>query len=220
MTFQIILYPDGRIVTQYNEAESSGTMAGSPPIQLDTIIGIQNAGGTQGIGYRVNGVGGPMFGSNLALVMAPVGTPLGVMLADFQAEQVGDYVLVTWETVSELNNAGFNLYRGLLANGGDRELLTFVPSQSPGSSQGASYTYSDTAVEAGQTYWYWLEDVDLTGRTTLHGPVSITLSVPTAVTLSGLSTDAAAGTSFGWPLAILAAALAIGFVTRRRQITP
>lgn len=81
VTFQIILYPNGRIVTQYNEAESSGTTAGSPSIQSDALIGLENSDGTQGLPYRVNGAGGPMFGSDLALAMAPAGIPTAVRLA-------------------------------------------------------------------------------------------------------------------------------------------
>ena len=58
--------------------------------------------------------------------------------------------------------------------------------KAPGSTQGFAYTYDDLAVQPGQTYWYWLEDVSLGGATTLHGPVSATVSVPTAVTLASL----------------------------------
>ena len=49
-------------------------------------------------------------------------SPLAVTLADFSAVQQGDHVLVTWETNSELNNRGFNLYRGTSAAGPDRQL--------------------------------------------------------------------------------------------------
>ncbi|MCB0236085.1 MAG: hypothetical protein KDG58_18010, partial [Anaerolineae bacterium] len=38
-------------------------------------------------------------------------TPLAVVLADFGAAAQTDHILVTWETVSEIDNAGFNLYR-------------------------------------------------------------------------------------------------------------
>ena len=82
VTFQVILYPSGKIVIQYNQAESSGTTSGSSSIQSDAIIGIENGDGTQGIGYRVNGTGGPMFGSDLALAFTPVGTT-AVGLASF-----------------------------------------------------------------------------------------------------------------------------------------
>ena len=74
-----------------------------------------------------------------------------------------------------------------------------VPSQAPGSTQGFVYTYQDNAVTPGETYWYWLEDVDLSGVTTLHGPVSVVYTAPTAVTLSGL--EAAGDGSHGLAVA-------------------
>lgn len=139
------------------------------------------------------------------------GSPLAVTLASFAAEAQADHVLVTWETVSELNNAGFNLYRGSLSEGGDRVLLASVPSQAPGSSQGANYSYADTTVQAGQTYWYWLEDLDLSGAATLHGPVSAIFAAPTAVTFSSLEAGTVAGSAL--PLAAAVTALLVLWVT-------
>jgi hypothetical protein len=143
--------------------------------------------------------------------------PLAVTLASFQVEAQAGQVLVAWETVSEVDNAGFNLYRGLQADGSDRSLLTYVPSQAPGSTQGAAYSYEDAAVEAGQTYWYWLEDVDLSGATTLHGPVSATVQAPTAVTLAQLDASSGLASPAGW---LLAAGLAAagGLFWRRRRL--
>ena len=85
-----------------------------------------------------------------------------------------DHVLVAWETISETDNAGFNLYRAESASG-PQTLLAYVPAQAPGSTQGFAYTYDDLPVQPGQTYWYWLEDVSLNGATELHGPVSVTI---------------------------------------------
>ena len=126
-------------------------------------------------------------------------------------------MLVSWETVSEVGNAGFNLYRAA-SQDGERTLLISVPSQAPGSTSGASYRYEDAAVVAGQTYWYWLEDIDLSGATALHGPVSVVFQAPTAVTLSGLTANgAAAGLALAWPAAVagLAVVLAAGYGLRR-----
>ena len=39
---------------------------------------------------------------------------------------------------------------------------------------GASYTYTDTDVVKGVTYYYQLEDVDIHGVSAFHGPVSAT----------------------------------------------
>ncbi len=157
--------------------------------------------------------------------------PLAVTLASFDAQAQAGHVLVSWETVSELNNAGFNLYRtGSVGDGEpsrrDRpeqgELLAFVPSQAPGSTLSASYSYADLNVEPGQTYWYWLEDVDLSGATTLHGPVSVVYDAPTAVTLSAVQaerTDAAALSVALVLLALLAGLLLAGGHAARRAVS-
>ena len=93
-----------------------------------------------------------------------------------------------------------------------------MPSQGPGSTQGYAYTYDDLAVQPNQTYWYWLEDVSLSGATTLHGPVSATVQAPTAVTLAGFEA-AAGGTASFAGLALAAGLAAAGglFWRRRRQ---
>ncbi|HSN78223.1 MAG TPA: CARDB domain-containing protein [Anaerolineae bacterium] len=122
-----------------------------------------------------------------------VGQPVAVTLAFFSAQIEPEGVRLVWETVSEIDHLGFNVYRGLLPDGSDQVLLTFIPAQAPGSTLGAAYTYQDTAVQVGQTYWYWLEDVDLSGATTLHGPVSATVQAPTVITLVGLHALPASG---------------------------
>ncbi len=152
--------------------------------------------------------------------------PLAVTLAGFSAQQVDDTVRVSWETASELGNLGFNLYRSTSPAGPDVQLnAALIPSQAPGSSSGFPYTWDDRAdLVAGADYYYWLEDVDLSGATTLHGPASVSYVGPTAVTLNGMqaspgldtlrySTDGA-GLSWLWVVAGAGAALAVG---RRRR---
>lgn len=147
--------------------------------------------------------------------------PLAVTLAGFSAVQQGDAVLATWETASELNNLGFNLYRGASAAGPDRQLnATLIPSQSPGSSGGYAYTWEDRAdLAPGATYFYWVEDVDISGAATMHGPVSVDFSVPTAVQVAGLAASSDPGFQPGWPvgLAALLAVLMAGTVVGWRR---
>jgi hypothetical protein len=144
---------------------------------------------------------------------------LSVTLASFDAASQAGHVLVAWETVSEVNNAGFNLYRSLSADG-QRTLLTYAPSQAPGSTAGAAYSFQDANVSGGQTYWYWLEDIDLAGAATLHGPVSVVYQAPTAVTLSGMAADGAPGNvMLFWILAALLAAGAGLVALWRRRAT-
>ena len=101
--------------------------------------------------------------------------PLAANLVSFTAEAEDGAVQVSWETASEIDTLGFTLYR---SNEPDSQLstLVFVPSQSPGSTAGAAYTFVDTGLVAGQTYWYWLENADLTGTTSMYGPFRSTPS--------------------------------------------
>jgi hypothetical protein len=146
--------------------------------------------------------------------------PLAVTLASFDAQAMIDHIQLSWETVSEMNNAGFNLYRSA-SPAGPEALLAYVPSQAPGSTQGASYSFDDTEVAAGETWYYWLEDVDLNGATALHGPVSATMQAPTAVTLGALEAQAAnpgSVTAWGALVAALIAAAGVLGVRRRSRV--
>ena len=91
--------------------------------------------------------------------------PLAVTLADFSAVQQGSFIMLTWETNSELENRGFNLYRGTSSAGPDRQLNgTLIPSQSQGNPGGFIYTWEDRAdLVPGTSYFYWVEDVDIYG---------------------------------------------------------
>jgi len=77
-------------------------------------------------------------------------------------------------TGSELDNLGFNLLRSEAEEGPYSKINeSLIPGEGD-QSWGAMYSYTDTDVENGTTYWYQLEDVDIYGVSTLHGPVSAT----------------------------------------------
>jgi len=98
--------------------------------------------------------------------------PTAVELASFQARGLDGAVELTWETASELKNLGFYLYRAV-APGGPYERITASAIPGLGSSpQGARYRYVDSGLANGTTYFYQLEDIETTGKTKRHGPVS------------------------------------------------
>jgi hypothetical protein len=96
-----------------------------------------------------------------------------VELASFEANARGRSILITWETGTEIDNAGFDLYR---VEAGDRTTPRrinegMIPANgSPAA--GASYEFIDADVSPGITYSYYLLDIDTDGKVTLHGPVS------------------------------------------------
>jgi len=97
-----------------------------------------------------------------------------VRLARFEARPEGAAIHVEWETVTEIDNLGFNLYRADAPDGPYAKLnRELIPSQAPGSPVGAVYVWLDVTVQIGRTYYYRLEDVDIHGNTTLHGPVRV-----------------------------------------------
>jgi hypothetical protein len=148
-----------------------------------------------------------------------INDPTAVTLAEFYAEQMGDYVRVTWETASELDNVGFNLWRGVSPDGPDTKLNDLlIPSQSLGNPGGFTYTWDDDAdLVPGTTYYYWVEDVDVNNVATRHGPVSVDFVVPTAVTLSGLQASPAAGMALPWLWVVAVAGAALGAGRLRRR---
>ena len=115
----------------------------------------------------------------LALVIFAIGTLLVRLTSP-------PYVTVTWETASEVDAAGFHLYRSP-SPGGPFEPATskLIPAKGDPLT-GASYTYEDKAVRWGTRYYYQLEEVTLNGSTTRY---------PETV-------QSRAGLGWGWVLAI------------------
>jgi hypothetical protein len=101
-------------------------------------------------------------------------------------------ITVEWQTETEVNTAGFNVYRALSPEG-PYELLNGALIASRGSARsGSSYSYTDQDVAAGQTYYYRLEDVELDNSATQHEAVAYTAPagrwwVPAAAALSVLA---------------------------------
>jgi hypothetical protein len=100
--------------------------------------------------------------------------PTVINLSTFTATPKASKVILQWSTESEIDNAGFNLYRSESENGEYIEINeSLIPAQGS-STQGARYEFIDNDVQNRKTYYYKLEDIDLNGQSTMHGPVSAT----------------------------------------------
>ena len=94
------------------------------------------------------------------------GGALPVELSKFGAKRdpLTGQVQITWETQSELNNAGFFIKRSQQRNS---QFVVVNPTMVPGAgttSEKQSYTYADTTASPNIVYYYQIEDVSLDGN--------------------------------------------------------
>ncbi len=124
----------------------------------------------------------PILTNNTSTQSENVLYPTGVTLKSFSARLGVDKhgasrVLLTWKTAGESHNLGFNVYREV---NGNRARMN--PSVIAGSAllmsgalpihSGRTYAWIDpSAGMAGASYW--LEDIDVNGIRTMHGPVYV-----------------------------------------------
>jgi hypothetical protein len=96
-----------------------------------------------------------------------------ITLLSFTAAATDDQVTLAWETASELDNEGFNLWRSPSADGQFVKINSDLIQAQGNEITGASYSFVDSGVASGVTYYYKLEDVDFYGVSTLHSPVEL-----------------------------------------------
>ncbi len=99
-----------------------------------------------------------------------------VKLSSFTANQTGNGTQLRWQTGFEVDNLGFNIYR---EQHGKRTRLNpsiiagsaLLAGQGTRLTAGQSYSWFDRSGQNRESAQYWLEDIDLDGTRTLHGPL-------------------------------------------------
>jgi subtilisin family serine protease len=94
-----------------------------------------------------------------------------VTLAYFTVTPSDWGMLLQWQTDTEIDNAGFHLWRSEEEEG---EYIRITNSMIPAQGSGSQYSYLDEDAIDDITYYYKLEDIDLYGVSTFHGPISST----------------------------------------------
>ncbi len=113
---------------------------------------------------------------------------LPVELTSFTASVEDGAVQLNWVTESEVNNQGFEIWRALEKEGTYQRIADYTTHPEL-KGQGNStlrheYRYTDQTVTSGHVYWYKLADVDVTGKRTFHGPISVSIYQGNLTTIS------------------------------------
>ena len=115
------------------------------------------------------------YDNNSSSSTVTVVAPTAVQMFSMEATQSKSGVIVAWQTSFEAENLGFNVYRS--SGNGTPELLNkhIIPGSMLFTADrirdGRNYRFKDKNPPAGFVQ-YWVEDVDINGTRTMHGPVT------------------------------------------------
>src|SRR6185503_12076205 len=105
--------------------------------------------------------------------------PTAAKVTSFNASKFDDgRVLLQWKSTYEIDNLGYNVYREV---SGQRTKLNpeiiagsaLVTGPKIALTSGKSYVWADLAQPAGGAASYWLEDIDLAGKSNWTGPIAL-----------------------------------------------
>jgi len=85
-------------------------------------------------------------------------------------------IVVEWSTASELDTIGFNVLRSETPEGDLEQVNSELIPSSVDPLAGAEYSFEDKTVQAGKTYYYYLEDIDNQGTNSRNGPIEVVAS--------------------------------------------
>jgi hypothetical protein len=170
------------------------TIGSSAGGTLLATVRFTKAGADWGTGHVVTEAEGDGFGTIITnntvqqtLSYPPSDVSLPVQMTEITAAaSAKEGIVLTWSTESEVNSAGFFVWRSEAETGEYRKIsAAFIPGRGNSSSR-TGYRFSDPDAAAGKTYWYKIEAVSMDGKSEFHGPVSASIRdrMPTEFSLS------------------------------------
>jgi len=130
----------------------------------------------------------PNLTNNSSTTISTIAAPTAVQLSSFRAfTRAEGGVVLEWRTREEIRNLGFNVLRED-AQGRHRLNPSIIAGSAllirGGRPQHAAKTYQWVDASGNAQSAYWLEDVDLNGSRTSHGPVQANAAMQSAETAS------------------------------------
>ncbi|OIQ19905.1 MAG: hypothetical protein BM556_05305 [Bacteriovorax sp. MedPE-SWde] len=98
-----------------------------------------------------------------------------VALRSLEAIPYNAAIDIRWETNSESNHLGFNIYRADESGDEYQQInSTIIRNFNNAGQARGTYRFIDSDVDNDNTYFYYIEDIEIAGKRTLHGPVHAT----------------------------------------------
>jgi uncharacterized repeat protein (TIGR01451 family) len=158
-----------------------------PPGQIMTLSWqvIADTSAPQGTYYMevsADGDGGGNFASvstgappdaGVSIPTLTVTSAANVVLTAFTAEATPQGVQLRWRSGSEWRHLGYQVVRQVEGETTQRAMMDHLVGGPGNQVATRDYQWTDTAVQPGTIYAYWIEDVELGGMTTRHGPIRI-----------------------------------------------
>ena len=109
------------------------------------------------------------------IILKYTDSSLPVELSSFTAEATTDDVILHWRTATEINNLGFNIYRSNTKDGKHVKINARLIAGAGTDATPHDYSFTDENVVKGFTYYYYIEDVDFTGKTDKSHIIEVTV---------------------------------------------
>ncbi|MEM7345005.1 MAG: Ig-like domain-containing protein, partial [Chloroflexota bacterium] len=99
-------------------------------------------------------------------------TTTAVTLIDFSVTNDNETSILTWQTASEIDNEGFNVWRSSHLDGPYTKVNSALIPALGDTNRGYTYQLTDSANLEPTDYYYVLEDIDTAGISTFHTAIS------------------------------------------------
>ena len=150
------------------------TVLAGTPNDGTQAISVPNIPTNSTVRFRVQAVGNIFFDISDANFTITFNTALPAGLIDFTAKPINGKIVLSWTTVFEQNNRGFEIQRSI--NTADAFTPIGFVNGMGNSSSSQLYSFTDNAVQKNVHYYYRLRQVDLDNRSTYSPVRSVIIS--------------------------------------------
>ncbi|MAG44759.1 hypothetical protein CL633_02615, partial [bacterium] len=98
---------------------------------------------------------------------------LPVEMVIFTAKILENAIILKWQTATETNNLGFNIYRSQAQYGRYQKINSKLIKGAGTNAMLCKYSFQDDDIDPSQVYFYYIEDIDFFGNTEKSQVISI-----------------------------------------------